>query len=196
MKSLSLSPRFDLFRFQFPKDFLPKEVEEKYQSIINKNNSIILTPIDYLNESIQGISIPGLTDLIVEQQQTSKNSLGKIEPIHNNNYTTVANPLSLVSNEITVIFRLNQGLYNYFMLYESIFHKILKPINDNENDDVLYIDLLDEYGTISARIEFFQPRISGIDGLEFSYNKVERQADTFNLTIKYNNIDFNFIDKE
>ena len=30
---LSLSPRLDLFVFKFPKDFLPKEIEEKYPNL-------------------------------------------------------------------------------------------------------------------------------------------------------------------
>jgi hypothetical protein len=68
---LSLSPRLDLFVFKFPKDFLPKEIEEKYNKILNREKSVIRTSIDYLNESIQGVSFPGITDLLIEQTQYS-----------------------------------------------------------------------------------------------------------------------------
>ena len=40
---LSLSPRYDLFRFSLPKDFLPDTVIEKYSNIINKNAAVITT---------------------------------------------------------------------------------------------------------------------------------------------------------
>lgn len=72
---LSLSPRYDLFRFALPKDFLPKEVEEKYARIINQNNAVITSPIEYLNESIQAINFPGISDIIVQQQQHSFNDI-------------------------------------------------------------------------------------------------------------------------
>ena len=70
--SLSLSPRLDLFVFRFPKDFLPEEIEKKYTLLLNQEKSLIRTPIEYLNESIQGISFPGISDLLIEQQQISQ----------------------------------------------------------------------------------------------------------------------------
>ena len=63
---LSLSPRYDLFRFNFPIDFLPEEIEEKYSKILNKDPNVLINPIDYLNESIQGVTFPGIKELLVE----------------------------------------------------------------------------------------------------------------------------------
>ena len=54
---LSLSPRYDLFKFSFPKDFLPEEVLVKYNKVLSKNAGVITNAIDYLNESIQGVSL-------------------------------------------------------------------------------------------------------------------------------------------
>ena len=122
---LSLSPRYDLFRFALPKDFLPKEVEEKYRILINKNQAVITTPIDYLNESIQGINFPGISDILVQQQQHSSNEiarkLGKInvEPKTDITYQTSSNPLDKITKEFKITFRYNQGLYNYFMMYKK-----------------------------------------------------------------------------
>ena len=196
---LSLSPRYDLFRFELPKTFLPKEVNDKYQNILNRNSGVLTTPIDYLNESIQGINIPGMKELTTEQDQHSHNSisgLGRInvEPRREATYKDTGNPLDKIEKEITVTFRFNQGFYNYFMLYETIFWKFCKP-TDYPNEDVLFIELLDETGRINARIKFFDCVIDGIDGFEFTYSKMERDSGTFNLTFKYNNIDFVFIDE-
>lgn len=197
---LSLSPRYDLFKFALPKDFLPKEVNDKYQKVLSRNAGVLTSPIEYLNESIQGVNIPGIYSLIIDQNQHSHNSnpLGKmrtnVEPIHQNSYKTTANPLENIDREITVIFRFNQGFYNYFMLYESIFWKICKPLN-YKNEEVLYVELLDETGRINARIKFFDCHIDGLDGLDFTYNKLERDSGTFNLKFKFNNIDFVFVDE-
>lgn len=196
---LSLSPRYDLFKFSFPKDFLPKEIEEKYQKMLNKNQAVITTPIEYLNEAIQGINFPGISDILVQQQQHSSNDinrgLGKIsvEPKTDITYQTASNPLDKINKEFKVTFRYNQGLYNYFMLYETVFHQICKPI-DRGHIPVLYIELLSETGVITSRILFKDVLIDGIDGLDFSYNKVERDSGTFDVTFKFNNIDFEFID--
>lgn len=199
MTGLSLSPRADLFRFTFPKNFLPEEVEEKYGELLNRNKSVISKPIDYLNESIQGITLPGISDLVVEQNQTSANSintsLGKLnrEPVHQNHYVSPGNPLSKINKTFTITFRKNQGLLNYFMLYETIFYKTLKEYAKRDGDDVLFLEILDETGRIIMRILFKQPIINGLDGLTFSWNTQERQVETFDMEFSFNDIDIDFV---
>ena len=57
--------------------------------------------------------------------------------------------------------------------------------------------LTDERAIIDAMIvaakETSSDFIDGIDGLEFSYNKLERQVETFDLKFRFNNIDFDII---
>lgn len=202
---LSLSPRMDLFRFVLPKDFLPAEVEEKYYKLFQQNAGVITTPIDYLNESIMGVSFPGISDINIIQDQHSSNSikesnLGKgmgkinVEPKHEIVYTTPDNPLEKIEKEFKVTFRQNQGLYNYFMLYETIFYKICKP-HLYPPIDKLYIDILNEEGLSIARIVFADCHIDGIEGLEFDYTKLEREVGSFQVTFKFNNIDFELMNK-
>ena len=202
---LSLAPRMDLFRFVLPKDFLPAEVEEKYYKLFQQNAGVITTPIDYLNESIMGGSFPGISDINIIQDQHSSNSikesnLGKgmgkinVEPKHEIVYTTPDNPLEKIEKEFKVTFRQNQGLYNYFMLYETIFYKICKP-HLYPPIDKLYIDILNEEGLSIARIVFADCHIDGIEGLEFDYTKLEREVGSFQVTFKFNNIDFELMDK-
>jgi hypothetical protein len=196
---LSLSPRYDLFKFSLPKDFLPKAVEEKYHGLLAKNAGVLATPIDYLNESIQSINFPGISDIIVAQIQHSSNdikrTLGKlnVEPKREQIYSSTANPLDKIEQSFKVTFRMNQGLYNYFMLYETIFHQICKP-QEYKHQPVFFIELMDEDGVVTSRILFKNVLIDGIDGLEFSFNKVERDTGTFDVTFKFSNIDFEFIE--
>lgn len=195
---LSLSPRYDLFRFLLPRHYMPEEVRQKWQVLLSKEPGVIINPVDYLNESIKGITIPGITDLVIQQSQHSTNSISRthkrlnVEPKQSNNYPTPANPLDKISREFKVTFRMNQGFTNYFMLYETIFHRICKPELYDEDDDFV-IDLMDETGKAYARIRLSQCIIDGIDGLDLSYDKVERQTDVFDVTWKFNNIDFDLI---
>ena len=201
--NLSLSPRFDQFRFMIPKEFIPQEVREKYDKIILKNPGVFIDSIDYLNESIKGITLPAIENLVVEQPQVSHNTmigngrlLGKIntEPDHMVSTLSAENILSKIDNTFTVTFRQNQGLYNYFMIYESIFHRYTKPElyhqKENELFDVIF---LDENSLPVSRMLLYQPEFNGISGLEFSYDKVERQTETFTVTFTFNNIDFDML---
>ena len=201
---LSLNPRFDLFRFNLPKDFLDSRIQEKYAKVLSKNAGVISTPIDYLNESIKSIHIPGISGLTMEQTQRESNTvkresekpagLGRInvEPQHTVTYKSATNPLEKIEREFKVTFRMNQGLYNYYMLYETVLRRFVKPIN-SPNDDVLYVEIFDETGTVTGRIKFTDCHIDGIDGLDFSYDKTGREPGDFDVTFKYNNIDFEFL---
>lgn len=195
---LSLSPRYDLFRFEFPKDYLPPEVNEKWQEVLNIEPGVFVRPIDYLNETIKAITIPGISDINIEQPQHSTNPIERthnrinVDANQNNTYVGSANPLDKISREFRVTFRVNNGFYNYFMLYETIFWRICKHELYEGGDD-FYIDLLDEDGTARSRIKLFQCHIDGIDGLDLSYDKIDRQSDTFDVTFKFNNIDYVFL---
>lgn len=208
--SLSLTPRFDLFRFCFPKEFLPEEIRTKYQTILNRNAGVIVNPIDYLNESIQAVHIPGISGLAMEQTQreanqvvprsvvprdgVSSNRMGRInvEPSHQVVYKSAGNPLDKIERELKITFRMNQGMYNYYMLYETIFYHYVKHIN-MPSDDVLFIEILNEHGSICGRIVMTDVHIDGLDGLDFSYDKTTRDHYTFDLVMKFNNINFEFI---
>lgn len=204
---LSLSPRYDLFRFLLPRHYIPEEVSKKWQTLLSKEPGVITKPIDYLNESIKGITLPGISDLVITQQQHSSNSITRtgpnntgmgrlnVEPNQNNSYVTAANPLDKISREFKVTFRMNQGFTNYFMMYETLFYRICKPELYDKDDD-FSIDLMDETGRVYARIKLSQCIIDGIDGLDLSYDKVERQSDTFDITWKFNNIDFELITED
>ena len=196
---LSLTPRFDLFQFDFPRDWFPDELIKKYAYVLSKNQAVITDPVEYINESIQGITIPGLSDLTIDQQQTSTNAnpLGRMrynrEPNHPNAYKTPDNPLAHIDREFKVTMRQNQGLMNYFMMYESIFWHLCKPQMFDRGEDSFLVRFCDEHGTVNAVMNLIQPIVTGINGLEFSYSKVERTAETFDVTFTFNNIDFDLI---
>lgn len=202
--SMSLSPRYDLFKVTFDKTFLPESVTKKYQAVIDKHSNVVTTPIDYLNESIQGWHLPGLSDMITEQPQHGHNNfngVGKrlgnkaqgIEPSKMQHYVTPANTLSLEEDTITITFRMNVGLYNYFMLYETLLLKQSKAPAVQPDDDLI-IFLLNEIGETVCKITLRDILIDGLDGLDFNYSRAERQNETFDVRLKYNDISFEFVD--
>lgn len=196
---LSLSPRYDLIRFHLPKTFIPTEVEEKYTKFLNTDAYTMKSAIDYLNESIQGVSMPGISGLTITQQQHGSNNIKldsikkriNVEPMHEINHISSGNPLEKMDKEFKVTFRLNQGLYNYFMLYETAFYYACRKYRW-DCEPVMYIEILNEEGTVISKVKFIDVYIDGIEGLDFNYTKVEREANTFDVTFKFNNIDFEY----
>ena len=198
---LSLSPRYDLFRFHLPKTFLPPEIEAKYTAILNKDAYTMTTAIDYLNESIQGVSMPGINDLTIVQTQHGSNNITRtsnrlnVEAAHEITYLTVENPLEKIDKEFKVTFRANNGLLNYFMLYETAFWYACREYT-RDCEPVMYIELLNEDGTVISRVKYIDVHFNGIEGLDFNYSKIERETNTFDITFKFNNIDFEYLINE
>lgn len=199
---LSLSPRYDLVKFHLPKTFIPSEIEEKYTKALNEDAYTMKSAIEYLNESIQGVTMPGISGLTITQQQIGRNditrSIGRlnVEPMHEITHINPSNPLEMMEKEFKVTFRTNQDLLNYFMLYETAFYYVCRKYRQDP-ESVMYIEILNEDGIVTSKVKFIDVYIEGIDGLEFNYSKVEREADTFDVTFKFNNIDFEyFINKE
>ena len=198
---LSLSPRYDLMRFHLPKTFIPKEIEEKYTKILNKDAYTLTSAIEYLNESIQGVTMPGISGLTTTQQQHGSNNITKtnkrisVEPGHEITYLSSGNPLEKIEKEFRVTFRANQGLINYFMLYETAFYYACREYRW-DCEPVMYIEILNENGVAISKVTFMDVHIDGIDGLDFNYSKIEREANTFDVTFKFNNIDFDYLINE
>jgi hypothetical protein len=83
------------------------------------------------------------------------------------------------------------------MLYETILWKYDKrTIKSGGRDDLFQVYILDDTGCITAKVELSQPLPQSIDGVDFGYDKVERQSDTFTVTFTFNNIDYTFLPGE
>lgn len=202
---LSLSSRSDLFRFHLPITFVPKEIANKWEPILNKLPGVSMTVMDYINESIQGVQFPGVSDLIVQQSQHSYNKIkrnnisdqsrfGKIniEPNQNNSYLSPANPLDKIDRKLNVTFRLNQNMYNYFILYETLFYRIGKPWR-YDDDTQWWLDIYDESGLCGVHMIFEQMMMDGIEGLELAYTNTERENKTFQVNFVFNNMNVDLI---
>ena len=55
------------------------------------------------------------------------------------------------------------------------------------------IDLMNEKGSIYAKIVLQHPLINGIDMLSFDYTQPIAQSQTFQVVFKYSNFDYQFV---
>lgn len=199
-----LKGRQDGFRLLFPKEFLVPQVEEKYSKILAEKHGFYLSPIDFINESIQKVNVLGFQNATVQQQQPSRGE-PTIDPnrVEQNkflyaatdyNYRNGVSPISLTDRTFNVTFRHSLGYLNYFILFENFWYQFARDMKYEDLMQRLSIDIINEKGSIYSRIVLFYPLINGMDMLEFDYSQPIAQSQTFNVEFKYSDFDFEFID--
>ena len=202
----TLKSKQDSFRIVLPKEFLAKEIVEKYEQILHKAHSFYASPIDFLNETIQGVEVLGITDATVLQQQsgrgnfaTSPSTVEANKFMHTSTefpYRSEVNPLQLIDKTLRIRFRHTLGYVNYFLLFENFFWMYQRDYKYKDMPEYIPIYLLDENMTAYAKIMIYHPIVSGLDMLTFDYTQPVAQSQTFNMEMKYGNIDFDFIEPE
>lgn len=199
----SLKSRQDLFRCTLPDEFIPKEIEKKYSEVLNNANSFIHKPIDFLNETIQGIEILGFTQAAVVQQQhgygnyaTSPRTIENNRFLHASSdvaYRAEMNPLNLIDKTLRITFRHTLGFTNYFMLLDSFWVMYHRDTTYRRMPQFITIDIFGDPGVKLSVIKLYNPIIDGVDMLSLNYTQPVAQSQTFNCEIKYSNIEFEFI---
>lgn len=200
----TLKSRQDMFKVTLPKEFIPDEIVEKYAKIINEANSFYKTPIEFLNETVQGLEVLGFTQASMVQQQHGRgyySSIGNIEPnryLHASSdvaYRSDMNPLNLIDKTVRITFRHTLGFVNYFMLFEAFWIMYKRDTQYKQLPEYISVDLYNEIGSTFARIMLYDPIIDGLDMLSLNYTAPIAQSQTFNCEIKYSNIDFQLVNQ-
>lgn len=210
---LSLKGKQDKYRILLPDNFIPKEIEEKYAKVLQRAHSFIYKPIDFLNETIQKIQVLGITGGTMQQNQPTKPSLDyednyDIKHVgerefdrdrfnHTSNevtYRSPNTPLMTVDKTLNITFRHTSGFLNYFLLFETFFYQYSRHYNIDDLPGSFVVDIYNEYNEIYSRINLFDPLIDGMDMLDLDFSQPVASSQTFNVSFKYSNIDFEFID--
>ena len=203
---LALRGRQDNFRLLLPKDFLCKEIEEKYSNILKEKHGVFKSPIDFLNETIQRVEVLGFTDATIQQQQSSRGEpLVKKDRIKQNNflypstdynYRSEVSPIALTDRTINIEFRHTLGFLNYFMVYENFWYMFSRDKTYKELFNRINVDIMNEIGSIYCRIVLFDPLMNAMDMLSLDYTQPVAQSQSFKVEFKYSNFDFEFINIE
>ncbi len=199
-----LKGRQDGFRLLLPKEFIVPEIEEKYSNILKEKHGYYLSPIDFINESIQKVEVMGFRDATVQQQQTQRGTptIDKNRIKQNNflyqsaeyNYRAAVSPIALTDRTLNVTFRHSLGYLNYFLLFENFWYLFSRDEPYKDMPQQFNVDIINEIGSIYSRIVLYYPLMNGMDMLSLDYTQPVAQSQTFNIEFKYSNFDFQFID--
>lgn len=165
------------FIFNLPQGAITKEVEDKFQKVLDKNFVPYNDVMDYLNSTIKGIIFPGLSfDKVIQQKFHGKTK----------KFREAGNIMDKFQNEIDITFRSVDSNMNYFILMEICSRHYL---DDNPNFLTGFsIEILDKDGDLLYTIKFDEMLISSLSEMPLSYNATEFVEHTFNLQLSYNYI--------
>jgi len=172
-----LNSRNNLFNFKFPRNFIPTEVADKYKKYLNRMPGSLMTePIDFVNYSIQGMSVPGISFDPIEQAPndgTTTYHRGSI-PIQNT-----------IERQFTVEMQLLDGYINYWIMQDTLLYYYSKTNRKPFLED-LKLQIMDAEGIHIMSAVFEKPIMNSITELELNMSSNIAEFNTFTLNFYYN----------
>lgn len=175
-----LNSKFSNFLFTFPIDFFPKEIEDKYKEVFNRNNVVFTKLIDYVNYTIQAVSWPSINLETVEQEFDNKTRT----------YKSGKNAERYIERTIDVTFKTTDSYLNYFIMQDTLLHYWKLGETDKIFLPDLSLQVLDHYGHRTLTMILRDTVFSGLSALELSYSNNVPEFRTFNSTFKFTVIDY------
>jgi len=179
-----LNTRASSYYFIFPKGFFPDRIKKKYEDYIKKQPIPYDNVQDFLNSTIQSVSMPSLTMDSVQQVR----KLGKI--IKYKNSIPVQD---LFNKDFSISFRVVDGFINYWVFMETVLY-FLNFKNEDLFIQSLPLRLLDNEGNIMVSLKFSEVLFAGFSELEMNATQYDPQDTSFtiNFTANYIDIDLEF----
>lgn len=179
-----LHPRMDLFKFEFTRDTVPLELQNKYQVYLDNFGGIgfiIKDTFTLMNYGIQGFDLPGLSyDPVTQLGLYGKNRL------HRNS----THPNELYAKDFTVTVRMLDGFINYLFfrdLFEYYYSESKKTMFLPDQK----IKILNGEGFVIIEILLERILFNGISGLTLSSSTNTPDFTTFELNLTYNQMSLN-----
>lgn len=190
----SPNPRSDKFTTQLPTDFFLDDICQKYNRYIQLQNSYFTSINQLVNESIQSLEIPGLSQELASQTTTAGDSGSASGVTTDVTLYPDTRPLEEIieSNTITVQFRHLDSYINYFFLMET-FYKMynLKTSNDARRF-ILPVTCLSVDNHPVFNVIFSKCLFKSINGLTLGYNQQARDFRTFSCEFAYSDFSVEF----
>lgn len=180
---MRLNSQASQFVFNLPSDFVPQEIVNTYQPILEKNWIQYGNVLDYLNSTIKTVSFPGLNVTTPEQRLVR----GKVRA-----YKPATNIQDIVaSHDFTVTFRSVDADLNYWLSYDIFSKHYLDVLNLYINPFV--ITAVDIWRDAIYTVKFSEIIAISLGEINFDYSQQKTNAKEFTMTFKFNFVDIEFI---
>ena len=179
---MRLSSQGSQFVFSLPSDFLPSEIIQTYQPVLEKNWIQYENVIDYLNSTIKTINFPSISFNTPSQNLIR----GKTRA-----YKPATNVQDIVAHDLSVTFASVDSNLNYFLMVDIITKHYLDVENLYVNPFIM--SALDIHRAEIYKIKFFEIIIKGLTDLKFDYAQQKVTSADFTMNFSFNFYDVEFV---
>lgn len=171
---MRISSQNNQFLFNFPTDFIAKEVDERLKRYMEKNWIPYQDTMSYINSTIKEIVFPSIS--YDGSEQTHKFGK-KIE------YKPAGNIHDTYNSTLDITLRSVDSHANYFMM-QQIFAEYF---NNTRKYYLPWISLfvLDKDGDFLYSVVFREPLLKSLSEVRLMYQAMDVSEQTFTMTFKY-----------
>jgi len=175
---MRISSQNNQFLFNFPTDFIAKEVDDRLKRYMEKNWIPYTDPMAYINSTIKEIVFPAIS---YEGSEQIHKFGKKIE------YKPAINIHDTYTNTLDITLRSVDSHTNYFML-QQIFAEYY---NNTRKYYLPWLNLflLDNDGDFLYSVVFRSALLKSLSEQRLSYQSMDVTEQTFTMTFKFNFID-------
>lgn len=180
---MRLSSQNSQFIFNLPTTFIPTELIEVYQPILEKNWIQYENIVDYLNSTIKSVNFPGMSFEMPQQMLIR----GK-----QRNYKPAKNIQDIITTrELTVTFRSVDSDLNYWLMFDILSKHYLDV--EEQYLTPFTITCVDIHRDAIYVIKFYELILKGISENTFNYSQQKVTAKEFTLNFNFNFYEIEFI---
>ena len=180
---MRLSSQSSQFIFNLPSNFLPSEIIQTYNPILEKNWIQYENVIDYLNSTIKSVNFPGIS-FEIPKQITMRGKERQFKPAKNIQDITT-------THDLTVSMRSVDSDLNYWLMFDILSKHYLDT--DNQWLNPFTITCVDIHRDAIYVIKFYEIILKGMGENTFNYSQQKVQSKEFNLTFHFNFYDIEFL---
>ena len=180
---MRLSSQNSQFIFNLPVNFIPTELIETYQPILEKNWIQYENVIDYLNSTIKSVNFPGMT-LEMPQQILVRGKQRNFKP--SKNIQDI-----ITTRDLTVTLRSVDSDLNYWLMFDILSKHYL----DTENAFLtpFTIACVDIHRDAIYVIKFYEIIFKSLSDNTFNYSQQKVNSKEFTLTFNFNFYEIEFL---
>jgi len=195
-----LNSKSNQFVFNLPADFLFDSVKEKYDPYIKKLYTPFSNTLDYLNHTIQSVTLPSISIDVIEQNvgpivySDDINDPNAVKLMKNTMRWQDADDLKNIINDMTITFKLTDSYLNYWIIFENLLtYNNITNQKDYFSDFI--INFLNREGYIVLNVKFKMPFPINLTTVDLNYSQVAIDFKTFSMEFIYSNIDIHLFEK-
>lgn len=179
-----LNSKNSLYKLRFPKNFFQEEIKEKYNEYLKHYPTPFKDIVEFVNHTIQEVSIPNYTPDVTEPQQTGT----FLPPIH-----PPGGPASWkLQRYFTIKLKHTEAFINWFFLNECIYDWVTVGKKSNHLPELKVSMLTSDFLEV-ASIKFGMNVHGGLsESLNLNSTELRNVASNFTMTIWYNDFDIVF----